>query len=33
MNCDMRASFTETNRVNVGDEPIESYRKSLNEEM
>lgn len=33
MSCGMRASFSETIRINVGDELIEAYRKSLNEEM
>lgn len=33
MSCGMRASFSGTIRVNVDDDVIESYRKSLNEEM
>jgi len=33
MSCGMRASFAETIRVDVEDELIERYRKSLNEEM
>jgi uncharacterized protein YjbI with pentapeptide repeats len=33
MSCGMRASFSETIRINASDELIESYRKSLNEEM
>ncbi|MGB5483900.1 pentapeptide repeat-containing protein [Parasphingorhabdus sp.] len=33
MGCGMRASLGETVRINVSDELMESYRKSLNEEM
>ncbi|MEH6660780.1 MAG: pentapeptide repeat-containing protein [Parasphingorhabdus sp.] len=33
MSCGMRAGFGETIRANVGDALIESYRKSLNENM
>ena len=33
MSCGMRASFPETIRVNPGPDLIESYRKSLSEEM
>jgi len=33
MSCGMRASFPETFRINPGPDLIESYRKSLSEEM
>ena len=33
MSCGMRASFGETVRFNVGEDVIESYRTSLNEDM
>lgn len=33
MSCGMRASFSETIRAKISDALIESYRKSLNEEM
>lgn len=33
MSCGMRASFGETVRFDVGDDVMDSYRKSLNEEM